>query len=378
MATGKGAAVAKQDDWKDYAPPVGDEGWQDAQQDSGSVPAKDTAARPGILDREIPLTSYGNATLSGLQSIGRGVRDTVTGMGTMIAHPVETMKNFGQLPSQAAQVPAAIHDINQSADPTGTYAKVGQETAGQGAGQALVALGTMALPKVLGMAKGTSVPARVLQTAGKGVENFDVTKPFKSIGKVGDYWHETSPEGRMLQATKQAVRERRASMIPLRTNVALPVDAAEIAKTEAMNRALRSNPSALAEASTPPAKLLDQASGLSQGPMAPSQASELQYRPQPVSESINMRQFEKSNPSALGTIKRPGRLGGMGAVSPDIEPTFVPEPRPEFPGEQPNYMASVPREELGGLAKTMKPGAAKQLQQLGKKIIYIPKGADYP
>ena len=44
-------------------------------------PQPSAASAPGILDREIPLTSYGNATLSGMQSIGRGVRAAVQGIG---------------------------------------------------------------------------------------------------------------------------------------------------------------------------------------------------------------------------------------------------------------------------------------------------------
>lgn len=55
--------------------------------------------------------------------------------------------------------------------------------------------------------------------------------------------------------------------------------------------------------------------------------------------------------------------------------TVVPEPRPTFAGETPNYMASVPRGTLQDLALGAKPGAAKQLQQLGQQIIYAPSGA---
>ena len=74
-----------------------------------------------------------------------------------------------------------------------------------------------------------------------------------------------------------------------------------------------------------------------------------------------------------------GRAPKMGATRPgggDV--TFVPEPRPTFTGEDPNYMASVPRNELGKMAVARKPGAAGQMQQLGKPIIYIPDEADFP
>ena len=109
-------------------------------------------AQPSFLDKEIPLDSYKNATLSGVQSIGRGFR----GIGQAVAHPIESLKGMADIPKQVSQVPDAIHDINQSADPMGTYAKVGQETAGQGAAQAITALGTeglaKAVPKVTGPA----------------------------------------------------------------------------------------------------------------------------------------------------------------------------------------------------------------------------------
>lgn len=53
--------------------------------------------------------------------------------------------------------------------------------------------------------------------------------------------------------------------------------------------------------------------------------------------------------------------------------THIPIPRREFPGETPNYMASVPRTELERLAKTGKPGAGTQIQQLGGKVLYVPE-----
>jgi hypothetical protein len=54
--------------------------------------------------------------------------------------------------------------------------------------------------------------------------------------------------------------------------------------------------------------------------------------------------------------------------------TVVPEPRALFPGETPNYMASVPRATLQDLALAGKPGAAKHVQQLGGQVIYAPSG----
>ena len=69
----------------------------------------------------------------------------------------------------------------------------------------------------------------------------------------------------------------------------------------------------------------------------------------------------------------PARMPGLKIGHPEVN--VVPEPRGEFAGENPNYMASVPRDELNRLAVAAKPGAGTQLQQLGKPIIYIPRGS---
>lgn len=175
--------------------------------------------------------------------------------------------------------------------------------------------------------------------------------------------------------------------IPSRSGLMLPGEVAPPPITEAiprptqaeiMPRVLKSNPSALAEAPTPPARIIDQASGLGNiGSMASPQGSELQYRPQPVGESINMKRFEKSNPSALGKITTSSERGQppitMGNTPSGTK--LVPEPREEFPGEDPNYMASVPRNRLSSLAVRGKPGAGRQLQQLGEPIIYVPRSS---
>lgn len=70
--------------------------------------------------------------------------------------------------------------------------------------------------------------------------------------------------------------------------------------------------------------------------------------------------------------------GGAERANPNAPITFVPEERPMFKGENPNYAASTPREELGPAAMRRKPGAARQMQQLGQPIIYIPGEADVP
>lgn len=55
--------------------------------------------------------------------------------------------------------------------------------------------------------------------------------------------------------------------------------------------------------------------------------------------------------------------------------TLFPEPQARFEGETPNYMASVPRDELPEMAQRGKLGAGKQLQQLGAPILYTPRAS---
>jgi hypothetical protein len=89
------------------------------------------------------------ATIKGADDIGRGVQGAITGMRDTFMRPIETVKSIAGLPRMAAQVPAAVRDINASADPTGRYLDAAQDTASQGAGQALTALGTMGAGRFL-------------------------------------------------------------------------------------------------------------------------------------------------------------------------------------------------------------------------------------
>src|SRR5208283_3807513 len=136
-------------------PPAAGFKWSDEEE---SKPGAKTAAAPppapkptlmsnlGLSEGpDVPLTDAPHATLSGIQSVGRGIRGAAQGL----LHPIDSLKGIVSIPSQAAQVPAAIHDINASPDPLGTYAKVGQETAGQGAGQALVGAATEGIARPL-------------------------------------------------------------------------------------------------------------------------------------------------------------------------------------------------------------------------------------
>lgn len=95
-------------------------------------------------DPNVPLTSYGAATKQGVLNLISGTSQAVQGLGSAVAHPISTVENMVSsakaAPSQLAQIPAAVHDINQSPDPTGTYLNVAGKTAAQGAGQAVTAL----------------------------------------------------------------------------------------------------------------------------------------------------------------------------------------------------------------------------------------------
>lgn len=145
-----------------------------------------SGAQPGWLDKTIPLDSYAHATESGVQSVARGVRDAGVGLYDTVRHPIDTLKGVAALPSQAAQVPAAIHDINQNApDPTGTYLHVASDTAGQGAGQAIAALATA------GVAKGAGALAEKIPSAARAGAVFQDIKATAGdvpldVSKVGN------------------------------------------------------------------------------------------------------------------------------------------------------------------------------------------------
>ncbi|HEY1800094.1 MAG TPA: ParB N-terminal domain-containing protein [Terriglobales bacterium] len=149
-------------DYQAAAPPAFDPGASYQK-----VPPAQAAAQSGILDREIPLDSYAHATEQGLQNIGRGVKQAVQGAwdagkppqtkgeaaifaigGPPALASYRMLHGVAQTAEQATEVPGAIHDINQSADPTGTYLGVAGRTAGEGAGQALTALGTEGAARV--------------------------------------------------------------------------------------------------------------------------------------------------------------------------------------------------------------------------------------
>lgn len=74
-------------------------------------------------------------------------------------------------------------------------------------------------------------------------------------------------------------------------------------------------------------------------------------------------------------VEESAEAGRQAEASSPTGVTVFPEPNKLFPGQNENYAASIPRNELEDLALAGKPGAGKQLQQLGKSILYTPKGA---
>lgn len=155
------------------------------------TPVKESAPdQPGWLDKEIPLTSHLAATESGIQSVAKGTRDAIKGtiqlldprakndeeQGVVnsspypgagrVALPIyRILRSLGHTAEDSTQVIDAMHDINQSPDPVGTYAKVAQDTAGQGAGQAITALATEGLVRGLPKAAGVISDAANSDTA---------------------------------------------------------------------------------------------------------------------------------------------------------------------------------------------------------------------
>ncbi len=102
------------------------------------------------------------ATIHGLNDVARGTVSAVKGAvntfdprvqpgeNTLTANPlVRILRGLYGVAKQVPQIPAAVRDINQSVDPTGRYLDAAQDTASQGAGQALTAIGTEALPKAV-------------------------------------------------------------------------------------------------------------------------------------------------------------------------------------------------------------------------------------
>jgi hypothetical protein len=136
------------------------------------------------------------ATVHGLSDVARGTIAAAKGAAGMFDPRTQPGENaFTKLPivrgilpllnaaKQIPQIPAAVKDINQSSDPTGAYLNAAQDTASQGAGQALMAIAAEAAPKALA---GTSeIVKRTVPPVVRGVAKGTNTLLEKAPGYVG-------------------------------------------------------------------------------------------------------------------------------------------------------------------------------------------------
>jgi hypothetical protein len=79
----------------------------------------------------------------------------VAGIGGLLVHRLlSSLAPVGHAVMNPHEIGAAIHDINQSKDPTGTYLQIAQKTASQGAAAALTAVATEGAAKGVGAVAG--------------------------------------------------------------------------------------------------------------------------------------------------------------------------------------------------------------------------------
>src|ERR1035441_4750892 len=105
---------------------------------------------------DLPLNSFGSTSRAGFNSVAseainavkiaasalnplpkndeeKELQQGIGGTGAMLAHRL--ISSFGAV-LKPHEIAAAIHDINNSKDPVGSYLPITQKTASQGAGQA--------------------------------------------------------------------------------------------------------------------------------------------------------------------------------------------------------------------------------------------------
>jgi hypothetical protein len=136
------------------------------------------------------------ATVHGLSDVARSTIGTAKGAVKMFDPHTQPGENaFTSLPivralrpfvdaaKQIPEIPQAIRDINASPDPTGAYLNAAQDTASQGAGQALTAIGAEALPKALPGA--AEIVKRTVPPVVRGVAKGANTVLAKAPGGIG-------------------------------------------------------------------------------------------------------------------------------------------------------------------------------------------------
>jgi hypothetical protein len=188
-----------------------------------STPAVTQSAAPakteekGFLDKDIPLSGpWYNPTLQGVQSIGRGVRSAVQGVAALPGQAYDDVTS-GHIPiihemgagirstaKAIPQIPQAIRDINASPDPLSHYAQAAEDTAGQGAGQALLGAATegagKAIPEIARPVLERVTPKGIAQAAGGavvllvlgwGMENYQFREPITAL-RAAAGWRKVS------------------------------------------------------------------------------------------------------------------------------------------------------------------------------------------
>jgi KTSC domain len=136
------------------------------------------------------------ATIHGLNDVARGTIGTVKGAvstfdprvqpgeNAFTSNPlVRILRGLYNTAKMVPEIPGAIHDINQSVDPTGRYLDAAQDTASQGAGQALTAIATESAPKALGAT--SEIVKRTVPPVVRGVVKGANTVLEKAPAEVG-------------------------------------------------------------------------------------------------------------------------------------------------------------------------------------------------
>ena len=190
------------------------------------APAANTgeAGRPGTMEEAVRAPGIMAPTIYGLDTVAQGTISAlhgaasslnpkpqddgekealkIAGFGGMLVHRM--VKGLAPLMDINQLNPwwhaSAVHDINQSKDPMGTYLKIAQETAAQGAGQALVALAGEGVVKGAGAAKSavrsSVAPTETITPAGAHIP----VRPETAMGKAA--WSGAPEETAKLAQTK--------------------------------------------------------------------------------------------------------------------------------------------------------------------------------
>jgi hypothetical protein len=105
--------------------------------------------------------------------------------------------------------------------------------------------------------------------------------------------------------------------------------------------------------------------------------------PLPAAEDFYANEGAERN----AMLKRQGRMPTVGQPTTGETPLVesassqapvvrLPVPRETLPGENPKYMASIPRARLLNLGRQGRPGAGEQLRNVGRNVLYVPE--EYP